>query len=98
MNFKHLFTVIGLLFAFTMNAQNNAVLSGTVKTDQGKLVKGATIIIVGSAIKTTSNEEGRFSIENLEPREYNLSVTYKNFSRWSKILQLHLDKIPSLLC
>lgn len=63
MNFKHLFTVIGLLFAFTMNAQNNAVLSGTVKTDQGKLVKGATIIIVGSAIKTTSNEEGNLPLK-----------------------------------
>lgn len=106
MNFKHLFTVIGLLFAFTMNAQNNAVLSGTVKTDQGKLVKGATIIIVGSAIKTTSNEEGRFSIENLEPREYNLSVTYKNFfpleqnitvASGQNTVAFMLEEIPSML-
>ncbi|NRT12836.1 TonB-dependent receptor [Flavobacterium sp. 14A] len=106
MNFKHLFTVLGILFAFTMNAQNKAVLSGTVKTDQGKLVKGATVKIVGSDTKTIATEDGKFTFENLVPQEYSLSITFKNYFPLEKTITLTsgqnsmdftLDEIPSML-
>lgn len=64
----------GLMPAAT--AQTRGTISGTVTDQTGAVLKGAQISTQSLALTTSTNEEGRFYINDLAPGVYNLSITY----------------------
>jgi Carboxypeptidase regulatory-like domain len=72
------------LFAGMLSAQNNrATMTGTVVDSTGAVVPGASVIATnvdtGVATETKSNNSGIYSVLNLPPGTYNLSVKKDGF-------------------
>jgi outer membrane receptor for ferrienterochelin and colicin len=72
-------TLIGLIITTHSIAQVGSI-TGTVydKTHNESLV-GATIIIEGTTLGTTTDLDGHFEINNLKPGHYNLSVSFISY-------------------
>jgi Carboxypeptidase regulatory-like domain len=74
-----------LFMGFSAMAQSeNGTLIGTVLDSDGKAVVGASVTVVDSAtnsqIATTKTaDEGKFSVSNLPPGHYKVTVTMANF-------------------
>ena len=74
-----------LFMGFSAMAQSeNGTLIGTVLDSDGKAVVGATVTVVDSATNsqlatTKSADEGKFSVNNLPPGHYKVTVTMANF-------------------
>ena len=90
-----------LLYGFAANAQN-ATLSGKISNSQNEAIPFATISFRNSAISTTSNEAGNYSISNIPPGNYALMVSSPGFETAiqqikilageQKILNIQLDE------
>ena len=77
--------VVGLLFSVPLHAQvAGATLTGTITDAQGGAVAGAKVSAKNSATgvisDTTTNASGAYSIVNLIPADYEVSVTSTGFS------------------
>lgn len=78
-----------ILLTTVVFSQNNFSISGTVKDQStGESLFGATVFIKGSAIGTTTNEYGFFSI-TAEAGTYTLVCSYLGFDE--KNLEIDLD-------
>lgn len=53
-----------LLGMFQLNAQN-IIVSGTVKTEDGKSLSGVSILLKGTKIGTTTSQDGKFELKSL---------------------------------
>ncbi|HEU4389473.1 MAG TPA: carboxypeptidase-like regulatory domain-containing protein, partial [Blastocatellia bacterium] len=72
------------LICFSTHAQTTtATLSGTVRDSSGAVVHGATVTLVNSSTgrsrNTKSDDEGRYSLSNLEPGSYELRAQQEGF-------------------
>ena len=72
--------IIGLLFSVPLHAQvAGATLTGTITDAQGGAVAGAKVSAKNSATgvisDTTTNASGAYTIVNLIPADYEVSVT-----------------------
>ena len=71
-----------LLFALlcstvsSVRAQTHGAIGGTVTDQAGAVLQGAQISIPSPALAASTNEAGRFYINDLAPGTYNLTVTY----------------------
>src|ERR1700726_2675018 len=79
--------LIGLCLAISLPVRaqvSGATLSGAVTGPQGGAVAGAKISVknLGTGIisETTSNDSGAYSVPNLVPADYEVSVTAPGFS------------------
>src|SRR5215813_9807781 len=77
-----------LTFVFILPAYaqvNTADLTGRVTDEQGRVVAGATVTATnratGAARTVTTDDAGEYTITQLPPGKYNLSVEAKNFSK-----------------
>lgn len=88
--FAHLLTRFGILvlvlaaFAFPTPAQNNkGTIVGTVTDPNGALVKDAKITVINTATgdtrEATSNDDGTYTVPNLEPAVYRVTVDATGF-------------------
>ena len=75
--------VLQLLFALLLcsavasaYAQTRGAIGGTVSDQAGMVLQGAEISIPSPALTASTDEEGRFYINDLAPGTYNLTVTY----------------------
>ena len=57
-------------------AQTRGAIGGTVTDQAGAVLQGAQISTQSPALTISSNEEGRFYINDLAPGTYNLTITY----------------------
>jgi TonB-dependent receptor len=57
-------------------AQTRGAIGGTVTDQAGAFLKGAEISLQSPAITVSSNEEGRFYLNDLARGSYNLTITY----------------------
>src|SRR5688500_11944756 len=81
---------LALIFAFSSSAFGQeeimASISGQVTDSSGALVQNATVSIVNDETKTerktTTSEEGTYTITNLVPGTYTLTVEVANFKRY----------------
>jgi hypothetical protein len=78
--------LLGLVLqsAFTLYAQiSQASLQGTVKDTTGALVPGAIVTLkdkgTGSSRSATTNSAGEYTVPNLTPADYSLTVTMNGF-------------------
>ena len=72
-----------LVFAFLLcvfvpaaRAQTRGAIGGTVTDQAGAALQGAQISTQSPALTVSTNEEGRFYINDLAPGTYNLTITY----------------------
>jgi hypothetical protein len=78
--------LLAFVFNFPANAQvNTADITGRVTDEQGHVVPGATVTATstntGAKRSVTTDDAGDYTITQLPPGKYNLSVEAKNFSR-----------------
>lgn len=86
--FKYVIICTALLFSTTIGVfaqqTDNGSLSGTVLDPNGAVIPGAVIEVLsvqtGLKRQANSNEEGRWTITNLKPGEYQVTVTATGFS------------------
>ena len=80
--------------AFAQN--NNSTIKGTVKDASGAVVSGATITLtnVGTSDEVTakSGSDGFYTISNLSPANYKLTVSASGFSSWVGVLTLRVSQ------
>lgn len=72
-------------------AQSNATtgrIVGTVRDTQGSVVAGATVVVTnasnGQSQTLTTNDEGGFRADQLQPGDYSLEVTASGFGRYTQ--------------
>lgn len=74
-----------LLAGFAFGQATTADIVGTVQDPAGKVVPGATVTATNTATNesrtVTSNDSGAFSITNLQPGRYTVSVEAATFSK-----------------
>jgi iron complex outermembrane receptor protein len=64
------------LLTFTAQAQNNASVSGTVKTADGKPLEGVTVSVTELKLSTSTNDRGEFRFKRLPARTYRIAAKY----------------------
>ena len=77
------FCVLLLVFALLLcsflpaaRAQSRGAIGGTVTDQAGAVLQGAQISTQSPALTVSTNEGGRFYINDLAPGSYNLTITY----------------------
>lgn len=86
-HYKNIFQILFLLALFSIpifaQQTDNGSLTGTVSDETGAVVPGASVEAVSSETglkrQATANQEGRWTITNLKPGNYELTVTAENF-------------------
>lgn len=73
-----LFTLALLCSSSVVFAQTT--VSGTVTDNAGVPLPGASVLIVGTSIGTTSNFEGDFTLESDYPTPWNLEIKYAGYA------------------
>ena len=66
-------------------AQTTGKISGTVTSDDGKVLPGANISVVGTSIGTASGAEGDYTIINVPVGAYSLKIEYIGYT--SKVIE-----------
>src|SRR5580658_8066053 len=84
------------LLPFAMLAQNpRGSLRGTVQDTSGGRISSAKIVVLAleSALRreTTANDRGDFSIDDLVPGNYRLTVTASGFADASSEVQVNIS-------
>ncbi len=84
---KYFFPVIALLLlCLTGFAQKAMVVKGAVKTEDGKPLSGASVVLyyAGSkdSVKTVSNEKGAFTFNNVAPVKVRVVVSFIGFKKF----------------
>lgn len=90
---KVLTLVFSFLFASSIFAQTAGSLSGVVSDPTGAAIPGATVTVVsaetGAERTATSNDEGFFTVQQLNPGNYKITITQTGFKS-SQIADLAL--------
>jgi outer membrane receptor protein involved in Fe transport len=74
--------LLAVLYAGTLNAQNEGKLSGTVKDETtGEALYGATIIISGTPLGASSGIDGSYYILNISPGKYDIVVSMVGYGK-----------------
>lgn len=80
---KNILTFLLLLTIITVQAQNGSI-KGKVTNQQLQAIPYATVVLKTTSIGTTTNEEGSFTLTNINPGSYTVqfsAVGYKSISR-----------------
>ena len=78
--YKKLFFLFTFLSFSVLWAQNTGAISGRVMDAQSQFpLEGATVVIDGTTLGVVTDLEGYFTIENIPPLSYNISVSYLGF-------------------
>lgn len=86
-----LFSVI----SFNVFSQSSSIISGYIK-DGNETITGATVIVKGSQIGATSNEQGYYELVDVKPGVYTLTVSYLGYLKESKTITLNINQNLSL--
>lgn len=71
-------------FAHRASAQQHGAIAGTVTNPNGAVLQGAQISIQNPSLTASTNEQGRYYINDLAPGTYVLTVTYLGLDPFSK--------------
>ena len=84
MHIKFLVTLSILFNIINLNAQKTGVLRGTVKTEQGEPIFGASIFVKSLSMGTTSDINGAFLLEKITNNTYVIQVSYVGYNTITK--------------
>ncbi|TDE14450.1 TonB-dependent receptor [Dyadobacter psychrotolerans] len=87
---KILHTGLFCALSFLSLAQNkeNARLSGHIKSAQGEVLLGATILLKPASAGTTSDSDGFFVLKDLSPGNYELEISAVGFQKLQEKISL----------
>jgi outer membrane receptor protein involved in Fe transport len=81
---RHLFIVflLGILSLHIKAQQTTATITGVIKDkkDNSELI-GVSVLIKGTSFGAATDINGRFTIKNVKPGEYNLEISYLGYSK-----------------
>lgn len=76
---RSIFTFLLLLTAFAGFAQNGTIDGTVTDAKTGETVVGANVVITGTTVGAATDIDGKFSIPNVKPGTYSLSVTFVTY-------------------
>src|SRR2546423_1541629 len=83
-----LLAIAGILAAFSLSAQSNALLTGTVADPSGAVVANAAVVCrntqTGVTTKRNTNADGLFRFPDLPIGEYELTVNFPGFEQLTR--------------
>ena len=71
-------------------------ISGHVTDTSGGVLQGAEVSLEAQGIKAVSDVQGQFSIRDLEPGNYSVSVTYVGFARFSQTVNVSAGQVATV--
>lgn len=86
MKFNRLFIIlVFIVFHTSILAQTTGTITGTVKDDKtGEPLIGATVILEGTNLGSATNFDGRFVINNIPTKTYNVKASFVGFIEQTK--------------
>ncbi|MVZ66097.1 TonB-dependent receptor [Sphingobacterium sp. DK4209] len=93
---KYLLTVLLFLINITVQAQANRTtqLRGMVADENHQPLSNATITLLDQHVQTTSQANGSFTINNLDPKKtYRLSISALGFETFTQRINLAKDSV-----
>lgn len=85
---KYLLFTIGFLFAMSLFAQNKGSIEGTISTEEGEPASFIPVVLKGTGLYATTNQEGYYSLQNIPSGTYELVVSGMGYKTESKTLSL----------
>jgi TonB-dependent receptor len=85
--------ILAVVFAMLVNAilagaalaqSGKGAINGRVVDDSGGALQGARIVLQPAGTTTATSDQGEFSIPDLAPGDYTVSVSYVGFANFSK--------------
>jgi outer membrane cobalamin receptor len=76
--------------------QRLPAISGKIKSEFGEVVPGASILVKGTGIGTTSDTEGNFLIESLKPGNYTIEISAVGFQKISESVSIRVGRTVTL--
>jgi len=91
-------TLALLLFGFAhrANAQEHGAIAGTVTNPNGAALQGAQISIQNPSLTASTNEQGRYYINDLLPGTYDLTIIYLGLDPFHKNVTVTPGQTASL--
>jgi len=90
---KVIYFLLILLLALNIQAQS---IKGTVKTEKGIAVDGATINILNTDKVSITNKKGDFTFNSIEQGNYQLSISSVGFATQLKNISVSLSKVTEI--
>lgn len=81
-------TALLIFIALGFQAQNTASLSGTVTDNENQPIPNLNVGLLGTKSGAATNDEGKFTINNIKPGDYILAVTGVGFTEQRKEITL----------
>ena len=89
-----------LLLGFTAQAQTaqgrKGFISGRVTDTSGGVLQGAQVIVDPKGVKTVSDAQGQFFVNDLDPGGYTITVTYVGFAKFTQTVNVTAGQAVSL--
>jgi outer membrane receptor protein involved in Fe transport len=85
----HILTVVFLLIFSVVGKSQQANISGLVEDENGRPLKGVSVVILGKQTGTSTNDSGRFSIQIRPKRATALIFSYVGFNQTQRNFNLN---------
>ena len=84
---KSFFTFICLFLVLVANAQKNIIVKGSAKTEDGKGLSGATVLLFypggKDTLRTITNEKGNFTFNNVRTQKAAITISYVGYKKFA---------------
>lgn len=85
--------ITGLLLTYTGAAQS---IVGTVTDEQGRLITGAAIRLIGTSLGAVSKADGSFELLNIPPGKYAVEATFIGHTSYKDSVQVGSQRVANL--
>ncbi len=82
---KHIYIVV-TFFCITLSINAQTTISGTITDYNGLKLETASVILQGTNTGTTTDKEGRYSLQNILNGTYTLKISYIGYSDYIKVI------------
>jgi hypothetical protein len=93
---KYLFPLMFLICGFALPSQaqmHRGSIGGTVTDPTGAALQGAVINIQNPALTASTNEQGRFYINDLAPGSYTITISYFGLETQTRTIRIMLSRL-----
>ena len=85
-----------IVFPISASAQSRGAIAGTVTDPNGAVLQGAEIQIQNSSLSVSTNEQGRFYVNDLPPGTYSLTISYVGLTPFKKEVTVTVSQTSEL--